>query len=95
MAVLNLRGLYGQLEIRFTPVVETVVHSDELAAATKVIGVVRGGIGARVDAVAASLLHAVNLPAGSDVRKLRRQIGDLDYEVRRLRRDLIERSEDK
>jgi hypothetical protein len=29
--------------------------------------------------------HLVNLPAGSDVRKLRNQIGDLDHEVRLLR----------
>ena len=29
--------------------------------------------------------HLVNLPAGTDVRKLRNQIGDLDHEVRLLR----------
>ena len=91
---LGLRAIYDEVEKRITPPVEAVVHSDEFAAATKIIGRVRGGIGGRIEAVAASVLHAVNLPAGSDVRKLRRQIGDLDYEVRRLRRELAERDED-
>jgi hypothetical protein len=36
--------------------------------------------------------HAVNLPASSDVLKLRRQVGDLDREVR-LVRDAIERQD--
>jgi hypothetical protein len=90
MSGFSLRGIYDELEKRITPPVETVVHSDEFAIATKIVGRVRGEIGGRIEAVAASVLHAVNLPAGSDVRKLRRQIGDLDYEVRRLRRELAE-----
>jgi hypothetical protein len=35
------------------------------------------------------LWHLLNLPAGSDVRRLRRQLGDLDREVRLLR-DLLQ-----
>ena len=34
----------------------------------------------------------MNIPAGSDVRKLRRQIGELDYEVRQLRLELGEQA---
>jgi len=93
MSTFSLRGLYDELERRITPPVETVVHSDEFAATMKIIGRTRSAIGGRIDAAGAAVLHAVNLPAGSDIRKLRRQVGDLDYEIRRLRRELAERDE--
>jgi hypothetical protein len=38
----------------------------------------------RVSAFAAGFWHLMNLPAGSDVRRLRMQVGALDREVRRL-----------
>jgi hypothetical protein len=41
-----------------------------------------------VGAVTARLWHVANLPAGSDVQRLRVQIGQLDREVRRLRLQL-------
>lgn len=92
MARFSIRGLYDEVERRITPPVETIVHSDEFAATMKVVGRTRSAIGSRIDAVGAAVLHAVNLPAGSDIRKLRRQVGDLDYEIRRLRRELTERN---
>lgn len=93
MSRFSLRGLYDEIERRITPPVESVVHSDEFAATLKVVGRTRDAIGGRIDAAGAAVLHAVNLPAGSDIRKLRRQVGDLDYEIRRLRRELAERDE--
>ena len=93
MTKFSIRGLYDELERRITPPVETVVHSDEFAVTMKLIGRTRAAIGGRIDAVGAAVLHTVNLPAGSDIRKLRRQVGDLDYEIRRLRRELAERDE--
>lgn len=90
MSNFSLRGLYDEVERRITPPVEAVVHSDEFAITLKIVGRTRAAIGGRIDAVGAAVLHAVNLPAGSDIRKLRRQVGQLDYEVRRLRRDLAE-----
>lgn len=93
MPTFSLRSLYDEVEKRITPPVETVVHSDEFAAAMKLLSRTRGALGGRIDAVEAAVLHAVNLPAGSDIRKLRRQVGDLDFEIRRLRRELAERDE--
>ncbi|MCB1296360.1 MAG: hypothetical protein KDB67_17030, partial [Gordonia sp.] len=46
----------------------------------------------RIEDANAALWHLVNIPAGSDVRKLRRQIGELDYEVRQLRLELGEQA---
>jgi len=37
-----------------------------------------------VNGVAARVWHLVNLPAGTDVHRLRKQIGALDRDVRRL-----------
>ncbi|MGB3302633.1 MAG: hypothetical protein WBA98_08080 [Gordonia sp. (in: high G+C Gram-positive bacteria)] len=85
---LSLRGVYDAVEKRLTPVVEDVVHSDEFRTANSVVGGVQRTIVRGVHDAAASVLHAVNLPAGTDVKKLRRQIGELDYEVRRLRMEL-------
>lgn len=88
MSKFSLRGIYDEVERRITPPVEAVVHSEEFVVTLKMVGRARNAIGGRIDAAGAAVLHAVNLPAGSDVRKLRRQIGDLDYEVRSLRREL-------
>jgi hypothetical protein len=40
--------------------------------------------GSRANAIAARLWHLMNLPAGSDLQRLRIQVGALDREVRRL-----------
>jgi hypothetical protein len=45
-------------------------------------------VGAGVNGVSARVWHTVNLPAGTDVQRLRVQIGQLDREVRRLRLQL-------
>ena len=94
MSRLSPWNLYAEVEKRITPPIEGVVHSAEFGTAVKLIGRARGAIGGRIDAVAASVLHAANLPAGSDIRKLRRQIGELDFEVRSLRRELAAREPD-
>ncbi|MBM7366264.1 hypothetical protein [Gordonia hydrophobica] len=88
---LSLRALYDAVERRVTPVVEDVVHSGEFRTANQVAGGVQRAVGRRVGGVVASMLHMVNLPAGTDVKKLRRQIGELDYEVRQLRLELAAR----
>ncbi len=36
--------------------------------------------------VSTAWLHMLNLPAASDVRKIRRQLGNMDREIRNLRR---------
>ena len=45
---------------------------------------VRRAVGDGVNGVAARVWHLVNLPAGTDVHRLRKQIGALDRDVRRL-----------
>lgn len=87
----SLRSIYDAVEQRVTPVVEDVVHSDEFRTANQVVGGLRRAAARKVGGVFASALHLANLPAGTDVKKLRRQIGELDYEVRQLRMEIAER----
>lgn len=87
----SIRQVYGVFEQRITPVVETVVHSEQFGDATAVVGKLRKFIGKSIENTTTDLLHLANLPAGSDIKRLRRQIGALDYEVRKLRLELAAR----
>jgi hypothetical protein len=51
---------------------------------TAVIARSRRLAGNRGNAIAARVWHLMNLPAGTDFRRLRMQVGALDREVRRL-----------
>ena len=75
---------YDAVERNVSPRVEAVVHSDEFATVTAVIASTRQVAGSQVNAVAARLWHLLNLPAASDVQRLRTQVGALDRQVRRL-----------
>lgn len=92
MTVPSLRDLYDAAEKRLTPTIEAVVHSEEFATTTAIVGMVRREAGKRIEGAGTALWHLVNIPAGSDVRKLRRQVGELDYEIRQLRLQLAEQS---
>jgi hypothetical protein len=78
------RRAYNAVERNVAPRVEAVVHSDEFARMTAVIARPRRLAGNRANAVAARVLHLMNLPASTDLQRLRIQVGALDREVRRL-----------
>jgi hypothetical protein len=75
---------YDVMESAVAPRVEALVHSGQFATLTAAVAVVRRGTGRRVNGVAAKVWHLVNLPAGTDVQRLRVQIGALDRDVRRM-----------
>ena len=80
----SLRSMYDAIEKELTPRVEATVRSEEYRTASAVVHRVRREVGTRIEELGAGVLHLVNLPAGSDIRKLRRQIGELDFTVRQL-----------
>jgi hypothetical protein len=65
-----------------------MVRTGEFARATALLARTRGLVDSQVRGVTARVWHMANLPAGSDVQRLRVQIGQLDREVRRLRLQL-------
>jgi hypothetical protein len=67
------------------PRVEEFVHGKKFSTAVVVVQKVKSGVGGAVERRTRRVWHLVNLPASTDVRRLRNQIGDLDHEVRLLR----------
>jgi hypothetical protein len=78
------RKSYDALERLLAPTAEALVHSGEFAHVAAALFGVRRAVGNGVNGVAARVWHLVNLPAGTDVHRLRKQIGALDRDVRRL-----------
>jgi hypothetical protein len=75
------------------PRAEALVRSGQFATVTAAISGVRRAVGNGVNAVSARVWHLVNLPAGTDLQRLRVQIGALDRDVRRLSLQLEQRQD--
>ena len=78
------RQAFDAAEKRVTPHAESLVRTPYFATG---VGLLRRAQNAARDTargVSARAWHLVNLPAGSDVARLRAQLGALDREVRRL-----------
>ncbi|MEZ7236520.1 hypothetical protein QYS60_01890 [Rhodococcus sp. GXMU-t2271] len=73
------------------PRAEALVHSGVFATVSATIFGVRRAVGNGMNGVAARVWHLVNLPAGTDLQRLRQQIGALDRDVRRLSLQLEQR----
>jgi len=79
-----LRRVYDAAEREVAPRLESLVHSAKFATTTTWVAKARKRIGGGIAAVGAEVWHLVNLPAGTDVKRLRGQLGSLDREVRKL-----------
>jgi hypothetical protein len=90
MRLPSLRGAYDAIERELEPRLEALTRGTGFAQVSAFIAETRSAVGARTDAWNARVLHSVNLPAGTDITRLRRQIGELDREVRVLRLELAE-----
>jgi hypothetical protein len=78
------RRTYDTAERALAPRAEALVRSGEFAKVTAAVVGVRRVVGRRLSGVTAMAWHLVNLPAQTDVQRLRVQIGALDRDVRRL-----------
>ena len=78
------RKTYDIAERAAAPHAEKLVRSGEFAKLTATVIGVRCALGHSLDRVTALPWHLVNLPAQTDVQRVRMQIGALDREVRRL-----------
>jgi hypothetical protein len=83
-----LRRAYNAAEREIAPRVEALVRSGEFTTATTWITKARRRIGRGIAGADAEIWHLVNLPAGTDVKRVRSQLGSLDREVRQLRLQL-------
>jgi hypothetical protein len=95
VSVPTVRGAYDAIERILAPRLEALVRTKQYAKVTAVVAGARSSAGAQAGSVAAYLLHACNLPAGTDISRLGRQLGELDREVRELRLELAAYAEDR
>jgi hypothetical protein len=79
-----LRQVYDGAERRIAPPLEQFVRTDRFAELSATVGQVQGLVTGGIRGATTWFWHTLNLPAGTDVQRLRRQIGALDREVRRL-----------
>lgn len=87
------RTSYDAVERVLAPRAEALVRTGQFAQLTAALFGVRRAVGDRVNGIAARAWHLVNLPAGTDVHRLRTQIGALDRDVRRLSLQLEQRQD--
>jgi len=91
----SVRAAYDALEHEVEPRLEALVRTAGFAQASALVADIRSSVGTSVDSWIARVLHAVNLPAGTDVQRLGRRIGELDREVRLLRLELAQYAEER
>jgi hypothetical protein len=78
------RQAFDAAERVIAPRADDVVRSEYFSLATALLRRAQTVAGRSVQGLSARAWHLVNLPAGSDISRLRAQIGSLDREVRRL-----------
>lgn len=78
------RRVFDNAERAVTPRLEALVRSPEFAKTAALSMQARAAVRSGVTAVSARAWHALNLPAGTDVKRLRAQLGAMDRELRRL-----------
>jgi hypothetical protein len=78
------RQAYDAAERRVTPHADRLVRTPSFAVGTAVLRRAQALARSSAEGVTARAWHLLNLPAGSDVSRLRTQISALDREVRRL-----------
>lgn len=83
--------LYKTIEQHLNPRLHEVMNTDEFAQALSAVHTGRAVIGRAIGGANVWLLHAVNMPAKSDITRLSRHMGELDREVRMLRHELDQR----
>jgi hypothetical protein len=70
------------------PRLGTLVRTNAFAETLRVSLQVQAELGRRLELASRTLLHTLNLPSGSDVRRLRLQLADVDRQLRALRDEL-------
>jgi hypothetical protein len=89
------KKLFDRLDATVGTRVNEFVRSEDFAT---IIALVRRGqreVGSRGEQTTRRILHSLNLPAGSDVNRLMAQIGNLEREVRELRKRLVDAETDR
>ncbi|GAB2969992.1 hypothetical protein [Nocardioides montaniterrae] len=85
---MGLRDLYNQVEKVITPIATEIIGAEEFAKAVSVVTAANKKLRSEAEKLQARAWHAVNLPAGTDLQRVKQQVGSLDREVRLLSLEL-------
>lgn len=88
MGVPGPRAVYDRIEALAAPALESVIRTEEFARVTALVTGANRAARKRVNRVAARAWHTLNLPAGTDVQRLRQQVGSLDRDLRLMSLEL-------
>lgn len=88
MGVPTPRAVYDRIEALAAPALESVIRTEEFARVTALVTGVNRGARKRASRIAARAWHTLNLPAGTDVQRLRHQVGSLDRDLRLMSLEL-------
>ena len=80
--------VYRTIEQRLDARLQEAMDSEEFAQALGLVHTCASAVARAVGSVNDWALHAVNMPATSDITRLTRHVGELDREVRMLRHEL-------
>jgi hypothetical protein len=84
----RLRKVVGGVESGIAPPINRATRSKEFAQVLSITISVRKSTERLIGRGAARFWHALNLPAGTDVRRLRELVADLDRQLRHLQHQL-------
>ena len=78
------RRAFDAAEAAITPRADALVHTHEFSTGAAAVARARAAARARLTGLSSRAWHVLNLPAGTDLRRLRSQLGEIDRELRRL-----------
>jgi hypothetical protein len=84
------KKLFDRLDAGMGTRINDFVRSEDFATLLALAQRGQREFGVRSERVTRRVLHSLNLPAGSDVNRLLVQIGNLEREVRELRKRLVD-----
>lgn len=88
-----LQRSWGAIERELSPRADELLESSEFGRAVGLLTGLNAFARRRAAAATGRIWHLLNLPTGTDVARLRREVGALDRELRRLTMQLQARDE--
>jgi hypothetical protein len=85
------KEFFDRLDSRVGPTLNNVAKSDDFTAATALVRRTRRAIERRFEEASSRMLHAFNLPAGTDVHRLLVHVAQLEADLRGIRTQLADR----
>jgi|ERR1700746_1387508 hypothetical protein len=73
-----------------SPAVKIALHDETFGLVVAIVNRARRRAGEQIERASRQVLHALNLPAGSDINRLLTQIAYVEREVRDMRKIMID-----